>query len=610
MNHEDIRYTSTKWDDMKITMILAMLLSFAANAHSESFSVSHLPSHPMADVMGYVLSGDVDVIASEIPPYSDEPFLTNPPELAGWPVDIANEYGAYEGGMLINADSDPELEILFSTNHLIHLLDHDGTYLPGWPVLVPTGTRISGQSSFGDLDGDGSGEIVVVSDNWPNGSSAWTYAYDVSGTILTGFPVVTNGDHTKSPTVVDLDGDGKCEIIVSEDGASSGLFYIFDGAGQLLAGWPQTLDHVAASSAGAADLDNDGIKEIVFESYNSLYAFSLDGTILSGFPYTPSTGDVFSYSAPVFADVDDDGYLEIAVGGHSFSGNSHMFLLNHDGTDCSGWPKATTQWIYAPASFADMDGDGDLEIIVGDQVGSGSPANRVYAWHHDGSAVAGWPVGPIWAINAQVTVADIDGDGDPEFMWDDNTGSGKIMGYHHNGEAIAGWPITTPGSTFFQTLAVGDVDLDSDLELLSLTQISSTCSVHLWDLPDVVNMDDIQVPMFQYGPGRDGMILETPAQGVEELPSPLSEMMVTVSPNPFSMQVTITVTAQNTPSESLRIFDISGRMVREISPVTNEGSAVFNWNGKSASGMEVPDGIYPAIVTSGNMSSSVMLLKQ
>ena len=592
---------------MKI-VILTLLLSITVTAHSDRFRIDYLPTHPLADVMGYVL-GEGVIVTNQIS-NSDRAFLANPPEQSGWPVDIANEYGAYEGGMLINVDSDPEFEILFATTHLIHLLNHDGTYLPGWPVTVPTGTRIAGQSSFGDLDGDGSGEIVVVSDNWPNGNSAWTYAYDISGTMLTGFPVVTNGDHTKSPTVVDLDGDGKCEIIVNERGASSGLLYIFDDAGQILAGWPQTLDHVPASSAGAADLDNDGIKEIVFESYSSLYAFSLDGTILSGFPYTPSTGDVFSYSAPVFADVDDDGYLEIAVGGHKFSGDSHMFLLNHDGTDCNGWPKTTTHWIYAPASFADMDGDGDFEIIVGDQVGSGSPANEVYAWHHDGSAVTGWPVGPVWSVNAQVTVADIDGDNDPELMWDDNTTPGQLMGYHHNGEAIAGWPITTSGSTFFQTLAVGDVDLDSDLELLSLTQISSTCSVHLWDLPDVVNMDNVQVPMFQYGPGRDGLMPEIPSQGVDESPSLLPEMILTISSNPFSKQVSVSVAALNAPSASLQILDLSGRMVREITPIINEESAVFYWNGESASGTEVPDGIYPAIVTSGNTSSSVMLLKQ
>jgi len=593
---------------MKNTIISAMLLSVVANANTASFGVTYLPSHPVADVMGYVLSGNATIC--EILPDPDVTFLANPSEQAGWPVDLTNDHGVSEGGMLINADSDPELEILFATTHRVHLFNHDGTYVPGWPVTVPTGSRISGQCAFGDLDGDGIGEIVAVSDNWPNGNSAWTYAYDVSGDMLTGFPVITNGDHTKSPTVVDLDGDGECEIIVNERGVSSGLLYIFDGTGQVLAGWPQALNHVPASSAGAADLDNDGIKEIVFESYSSIYVFSLDGTILSGFPYTPSTGDVFSYSAPVFADIDDDGFLEIAVGGHKLSGNSHMFLLNHDGTDCSGWPKTTTYWIYAPASFADIDGDDDLEIIVGDQVASGSPANKVYAWHHDGSSIAGWPVGPIWAINAQVTVADIDGDGDPELMWDDNTSQGKLMGYHHNGVAIAGWPITTSGSTFFQTLAVGDVDLDSDLELLSLTQISNLCSVHLWDLPDAVNMNDIQVPTFQYGPGRDGLILDTSSQGVEELPPPLSDMTVTVSPNPFSVQVTITVATLNTPLESLQIFDISGRMVKEIFPITTEGGAVFHWNGESASGTEVPDGMYPAIVSAGNSSSSVMLLKQ
>jgi hypothetical protein len=410
--------------------------------------------------------------------------------------------------------------------------------------------------------------------------------------------------------VVDLDDDGCCEIVVGERDYPIGRVYVFDGDGQLLQGWPQELDHVPASSAGAADIDNDDVREIVYESYSTIYAFEMDGSAVSGFPYTPSTGDVFSYSAPVFADADDDGYLEIAVGGHSLSGTDHMFLLNHDGTDCTGWPNPVDYWIYAPGTFADMDGDGDLELLVGDQVLSPSPTNHLFAWHHDGSIVSGWPVGPIEAVNAQVSAADIDGDADPELIWDTNVTPGKLMGYHHTGNPIEDWPITTDGSTFFDTATLGDVDGDGDLELLVLTYLDTPlCTAHLWDMPDQVDPADIQMPMFQYGPGRDGLMPDAPPQGTGKSSVQVYDPVIEVSPNPFSGSVSVVVDGCGDSPGELRVFDLTGRLVRVVEPTLTENGAVYSWNGRSSSGYELPRGVYCARVLRGDVSSFAMLLK-
>jgi hypothetical protein len=580
---------------------VVLLLSIQAIA-SPSVTVHSIPGHPLADAMGLVLSVEGAETSSFITDCGST-FL-NPPYQTGWPVNISN-YAGDEGGLLVNADGDPEMEILFLTHKTVHLLNHDGTYLTGWPVTVPGGTHSSGQPSFGDLDGDGEGEIVILTDNYPNGSNGWVYAYHSDGTPVSGFPATTNGDFTKSPTVVDLFDDGTCEIIVGERDYPTGWVYVFDGAGQLLSGWPQELNHVPAASAGAADLDNDGVREIVFESYNSIYVWDTNGTLLTGFPYTPTTGDVFSYSAPTFADTDGDGYLEIAAGGHKLSGSSHMFLINHDGTDVTGWPKAVPYWIYAPATFADMDGDDDLEVMVGDQVLSPTLTDYLYAWHHDGTVVSGWPVGPIETVNAQVAVADIDGDADPEFIWDTNITPGKLLGYHHTGDPIAGWPITTDGASFFNTVALGDVDGDGDIELLLTTSLDTPlCTAHLWDFPDQVDPANIQMPMFQYGPGRDGLICVTQPQGIEG--SETAEVLqLTSSPNPFTGSVTIEVSGFEEEPGALRIFDLSGRVVAEINPEYISGRACYIWSTEE----DLPAGVYSAIIETGGTEAGLRLLR-
>jgi hypothetical protein len=515
---------------VRCLLILSICVSPAAAGRGR---VVHLPGHPAADALGYVLvseAGDADLRSER----------ENPPDMPGWPLHFTQQ-GIEEGVVLIQADSDPELEVLFQTNRTVRLHDTDGTSLAGWPLTVPVGTRCSGGPAAGDLDGDGTLEIVVSADNWPNGSSGWVYAYRLDGTVVPGFPATTNGDFCKSPTVVDLDGDGAAEIIVGERDYPSGKVYVIGGDGAVLPGWPVQLNHVPAASAGAADLDADGVLEVVYESYSSVYAWHLDGSLVEGFPFTPSGGETFSYSAPVFADVDGDDLPEIAVGLHF--GSNGVLLLDGDGSLLPGWPQSTYYWVYGPPTFADLDGDGDLEILVGDQVLSPSPTDYVYAWHHDGSPVAGWPVGPLNAINAQVAAADIDGDGDPELIWDDNTSEGLLLGYHHTGAPISGWPLTVEGTTFFNTVAIGDVDLDGDLELAAASNgmQESYSNVYLWDLAPPASTADIQMPMFQYGPGRDGR-LRVGGSGPTPTPTPTSG-----APSP-SPTAALTATPTSTPS--------------------------------------------------------------
>jgi len=488
------------------TLVLACLVGFPCQvAPVDREATVHFDAmHPMADAAGFVLTagGLGDAVAS--------PEGVEPPQMPGWPLAIAAAI-PLEGAVYVAADGDAEPEILFSTGKQVHLVNVDGSSLPGWPITIGVGSRLAGGPSFGDLDGDGVGEVVVAADNWPNGDLAWMYAYRLDGTVVDGFPAMSFGDHARSPTVTDLDGDGDAEIITGERDWPLGRVYVFDGDGSVLPGWPVDIDHVPASSAGAADIDGDGVKEVLYESFTSLYAFNLDGSIVDGWPMTPTDGNTFSWSAPTFADVDGDGDYEIAAGAHATSGPNAVYLMDGDGTHLPGWPRFAQWWVYSPPTFADIDDDDELEIIAGDQVLSGSPANRVYAWNLDGASVPGWPTGFINAINAQVAVGDLDGDGDPELVWDDNTtgpnGEGQLVGYQHTGDPIEGWPLTTPRSTFFNTAAVTDADGDGDVELLMPTGAitAADAMIMLYDFPDPIDTADVQMPMFQYGPGRDGV---------------------------------------------------------------------------------------------------------
>ena len=55
-----------------------------------------------------------------------------------------------------------------------------------------------------------------------------------------------------------------------------------------------------------------------------------------------------------------------------------MRVWHHDGTMASGWPTATGNEVWSTAAVANLDGDPELEIVIGSSDGN------IYAWNHDG----------------------------------------------------------------------------------------------------------------------------------------------------------------------------------------------------------------------------------
>ncbi len=186
-----------------------------------------------------------------------------------------------------------------------------------------------------------------------------------------------------------------------------------------------------------------------------LYGFDFRGRSLPGFPLATG-GDV--YSSPVAADVDGDGFLELFVG--SDDGNVYAWTLATGGNkqvqSLAGWPQGTGGFVSATPVLADVDGDGQPEIIAG------SWDRQVYVWRADGSLLPGWPQTTGQSIWSAALVADVDGDGQQEIL----IASDQVYAWRSDGRPLAGWPQETT-STIVGTPVVADLTGDGQLEIIA-----------------------------------------------------------------------------------------------------------------------------------------------
>ncbi len=189
--------------------------------------------------------------------------------------------------------------------------------------------------------------------------------------LLKGFPLAIGGSGEPSPLYVSLSGKaakkGGQQLLVP---TTDGTILALSTGGKTVKGWPATTDllplHTGSRAftsgalpttfreslgdgVAAADLDGDGTVEIVAGSLaGRLYVWEADGTRRPGFPVRTEA---------------------------RFSARSARDQFNR-----------LQRGLLAAPVLSDLDGDGQLEIV------SAAMDRHVYAWHHDGSAVVGWPV--------------------------------------------------------------------------------------------------------------------------------------------------------------------------------------------------------------------------
>ena len=302
--------------------------------------------------------------------------------------------------VVADLDNDGDLEIVVGVGTLqvanqqggVIAFDHLGNRLWShqgfdtfnmWTNGLPDGYTEGVYSSPGVGDIDGDGYLDVVFGSWDH--RIW--ALDRNGTPVSGFPFIHFDTTWGSPSLYDVDNDGREEVFIGGDASPGpnpedsklmgGRFRVLDwNNGTVSERYPPIeRNDIFMSSSVIGDIDGDGRVEVIVgggisenASARQVWAFHADdGSMLPGFP-VQLTQVIFS--SPALGDVDGDGEIEIVI--HSMSDGSDSGLISvieNDGTikwQVDGlegdFPGAVVSYLASPI-IIDADGDGGLDIV-------------------------------------------------------------------------------------------------------------------------------------------------------------------------------------------------------------------------------------------------------
>ena len=235
-----------------------------------------------------------------------------------------------------------------------------------------------GYPTFADIENDDDLDLFIGEADgnlnfYPNSGTANNPVFSLETENFASFDV----GYYSSPTFGDIDDDGDYDLIVNE--------FTYRNTGSLTApsfsletGIFNSIEASGRNPPRLADIDSDGDLDLFEGDFNGNIIFYRNtGTITNPIFVLETENfesiNVGEVSYPSFADIDNDGDLDLFVGEsdgninfYKNTGTPNAYNFNLDNENFA----SIDVGLESTPNFVDIDSDGDLDLFVGDRFGT------------------------------------------------------------------------------------------------------------------------------------------------------------------------------------------------------------------------------------------------
>ena len=340
-------------------------------------------------------------------------------------------------------------------------------------------------ASFGDIDGDEFVDLVLSGEyllTEPSGfrviNSTISYRNDHTGHFQVVNDTIEKEHHISVNHLLDLDGDNDLDLLLSGRNSSSDYFtktYLNEGDGAFRLIHQEVFDKLLVSSIVVGNLDNDPIEEIYMTGLTESYAYEAYVMEVNpdGFLIEQPTGDLakFVVGDAELADFNGDNLLDIVLFGgidrNSTAKECNVYYNNGQGVFNKAQDLPLVRVSNANLTYADIDGDTDLDLLISGKNINQKPISYIYANISGEYVLQDTTIQGV--VTGEAVFADIDGDYDKDLLIAgiiNSEGAAKTTLYINDGEGNFSQMNTVLPDLGTPSFKFADIDNDDDLDLL------------------------------------------------------------------------------------------------------------------------------------------------
>ncbi len=532
-------------------------------------------------------------------------FLWFVPLLAQIPLE-PDPYWVFDIGQVrmvglgdVNADGYLDMALSLENESNQIFINQNGI-LPSAPTWYSSDLAPSYGLAFGDYNNDGYNDLAVA--NFYLGGGSVTL-YENENGVMNPIPVWMGSVGAMDVSWGDVDCDGDLDLAAVDIFQYPCVFYNNNGSLETSPSW-QATDYNMDVGCTWGDMDGDGYLDLLVVSHADVVPdlriyHNNNGTLET--IATWKTGVDSIYTANVTTgDIDKNGWQDIAIAKGFFQPYPawpNYVYMNFDGIidTIPSWISSDTMWT-SDVQFADIDGDDYIELVC-------AHTDRQAAVYHNNNGIL--EDYPSWFSNAQgrgsgISLGDIDNDGIIQWV-DTLLGNDTLKLFYlahypvHNLDSITLNGIKIPVADYCYIRESGWFTLKATPALGDTLRVYYKYSI---------DMELAQTGTFLY---------RNTNAGIKESARLTNTVELKARPNPFSHSTRITYKNTTNDIRSVKVYDISGRIIRDLSlsRISHGLETEIIWDGKDNYGHQVAAGVYYfQIKTSDrNIAIAVILIK-